>query len=222
MVFVEPPSAISTARAFLNASLVRILSGVISFASKSITAMPASFARRILSEYGAGIVPLPGSPMPMASVRQFIVFAVNKPAHEPQVGQARLSNSLSSSSVIVPAPTEPTASKTLIRSISLPLYFPASIGPPLTATVGMFIRAAAISMPGVTLSQLGIRTSASKRWASTISSTESAMISRLGSEYFIPAWFIAMPSQTPIVENSNGVPPASRIPALTASAILSR
>jgi hypothetical protein len=36
----------------------------------------------------AGMVPLPGSPIPMASVRQFMELAVNMPAQEPQVGQA--------------------------------------------------------------------------------------------------------------------------------------
>ena len=42
-------------------------------------------------------------------------------------------------------------------------------------------------------------------------STLSAMISRLASEYFMPEWPIAMPSQTAIVLNSYGTPPASRI-----------
>ena len=38
----------------------------------------------------------------------------------------------------------------------------------------------------------------------------------------MPAWFIAMPSQMPMVANSSGVPPAMRTPALTASATLRR
>ena len=46
----------------------------------------------------------------------------------------------------------------------------------------MFSRSAAISMPGVILSQLEMQTSASAQWAFTMYSTESAMISRLGSE----------------------------------------
>ena len=33
----------------------------------------------------------------------------------------------------------------------------------------------------------------------------------------MPSWFMAMPSQMPITPNSNGVPPAARTPALTAS-----
>ena len=48
--------------------------------------------------------------------------------------------------------------------------------------VGMFRRMAAISMPGVILSQLEMHTSASAQWALTMYSTESAMISRDGRE----------------------------------------
>ena len=56
------------------------------------------------------------------------------------------------------------------------------MGPPLTKTVGTLSRMAAMSMPGVTLSQLLMHTRASARWARTIYSTLSAMSSRLGSE----------------------------------------
>ncbi|CKY13706.1 Uncharacterised protein [Mycobacterium tuberculosis] len=59
---------------------------------------------------------------------------------------------------------------------------PASIGPPETKTVGMLSRIAAISMPGVILSQLEMHTSASAQCALTMYSTASAISSRLGSE----------------------------------------
>jgi hypothetical protein len=59
---------------------------------------------------------------------------------------------------------------------------PASIGPPETKTAGTFSRRAAISMPGVILSQLEMQTNASAQWAFTMYSTESAMSSRDGSE----------------------------------------
>ena len=59
---------------------------------------------------------------------------------------------------------------------------PDSIGPPETKIVGMFSRSAASSMPGVILSQLLMQTSASALCPLTMYSTESAMISRLGSE----------------------------------------
>ena len=59
---------------------------------------------------------------------------------------------------------------------------PASIGPPETKTAGMFSRIAAISMPGVILSQLEMQTIASAQCALTMYSTLSAMSSREGSE----------------------------------------
>ena len=144
------------------------------------------------------------------------------PAHDPHPGQAVSSSSLSSSSVIFPALTPPTPSNTVIRSVSFSPFFPAIMGPPLIKTAGMLSLIAAISIPGTILSQFGIRTRPSKGWAIAMTSTESAISSRLESEYFIPSWFIAIPSQTPMVGNSMGVPPAIRIPAFTASAIVSR
>ena len=59
---------------------------------------------------------------------------------------------------------------------------PASIGPPETKTTGMFSRSAAISMPGVILSQLEMQTMASAQCALTMYSTLSAISSRDGSE----------------------------------------
>src|SRR3954453_20659071 len=46
---------------------------------------------------------------------------------------------------------------------------------------------------------------------------ESAISSRDSSENFMPSWFMLMPSDTEIVENSRGVPPASAIPVFAAS-----
>ena len=151
-----------------------------------------------------------------------MVLAVNMPEHEPQPGQADCSISLSSSSVMVPALTEPTPSKMWFRSTGWPLNLPASMGPPLTKMAGTLSRTAAISMPGTILSQLGMKTRASKAWPSAMISTVSAMSSRLGRLYFMPAWFMAMPSQSAMVLNSNGTPPPARTPSLTASAIVRR
>ena len=75
--------------------------------------------------------------------------------------------------------------------------------------VGMFTRSAPMSMPGTILSQFGTQMSASKQCARATVSTLSAISSRLGREYFMPACAIAMPSQTAIVLNSIGTPPAS-------------
>ncbi len=46
-------------------------------------------------------------------------------------------------------------------------------------------------------------------------STESAISSRLGSEYSMPPWPIAMPSSTAMVLNSRGTAPAARIASAT-------
>src|SRR3546814_4336813 len=47
----------------------------------------------------ASVEPLPGSDNPKASVRQFIELAVNIPEHDPQVGHAARSISVTSSSL---------------------------------------------------------------------------------------------------------------------------
>ena len=69
-----------------------------------------------------------------------------------------------------------------IRSTPRPRKLPASIGPPETNIVGMFSRMAAMSIPGVILSQLLMHTKASALCALTMYSTLSAMISREGNE----------------------------------------
>ena len=76
------------------------------------------------------------------------------------------------------------------------------MGPPEAKIVGMFSRMAPMSIPGTTLSQLGMQIMASKGWAMPMISTLSAMISRLGREYFMPVWPMAMPSHTAMVLNS--------------------
>src|SRR5690606_34189841 len=127
----------------------------------------------------ASTVPLPGRLRPSASVRQFIELAVNMPEQEPQVGQALRSISLTSSSVALLS-TAITIASTRSSLCSDSLVLPASIGPPETNTTGTFSRIAAISMPGVILSQLEMQTMASAQCALTMYSTESAMMSREG------------------------------------------
>ena len=61
-------------------------------------------------------------------------------------------------------------------------YPPDAIAPPVRDTAGMSNLAAAMSIPGVTLSQLLKRTKPSRRCACAITSTESATSSRLGKE----------------------------------------
>ena len=85
---------------------------------------------------------------------------------------------------------------------------PASIGPPETKIAGILRRSAAISIPGVILSQLEMQTRASAQWAFTMYSTLSAISSREGRLYSIPPCPMAMPSSTAIVLNSLATPPA--------------
>lgn len=145
------------------------------------------------------MVPLPGKASPMASVSEFIELAVNMPEQLPQPGQAQPSSSATSSSL-----TDGSAPFTIavIRSAFSPRQRPASMGPPEQNTVGMLSLIAAMSMPGVTLSQLEMQIIASALWALTIYSTESAMMSRLGNEYSMPSWPMAIPSSMAIVLNS--------------------
>ncbi len=108
-------------------------------------------------------------------------FAVNMPEHDPQVGQADRSMTSTSASLTFSSAAATMASiRSIERILPLTLTLPDSIGPPETNTVGMLIRSAAISMPGVILSQLEMHTMASAQWALTMYSTLSAMISRDG------------------------------------------
>ena len=190
--------------------------GRTSSAKSFITCIPAVFARRTRSAYTAGIVPFPGRPRPRTSVKQFMEFAVNIPEQEPQPGQELPSISASSSSLIRFAFLAPTASNTVFKS----LWLMESIGPPDTKIHGRFRRRAAINIPGTILSQFGINTRASKQCAFTIHSMVSAISSRELKEKCIPSWPMAIPSQTPMVLNSIGVPPAARTPSFTARAMV--
>ena len=119
----------------------------------------------------------------MASIKVFIELAVNIPEHDPPLGQAEHSISISFSSVIFPVSNSPTASKAVAKSIDVPsLSFPAFIGPPLTKIVGTLTRKAPIIIPGVILSQFGMHIIASSLWAFITVSIDEAMISRLGRE----------------------------------------
>ena len=110
---------------------------------------------------------------------------MNIPEQEPQVGQAASSIRSMSSSLTSSATASVIAVIRLSRLRTLPStssVVPPSIGPPETKTVGMFSRRAALSMPGVILSQLEMQTSASAQWALTMYSTLSLIRSREGSE----------------------------------------
>ena len=150
---------------------------------RSTIILPAFFTSSNLEGSVANIVPFPGRASPITSKRQFIELAVNIPEQEPQVGQPFSSRSFKSSSSISPVLYLPTPSNTETRSTFSPfLLVPASIGPPETNTVGIFILSAAMSMPGTILSQLEIQIKPSSLCDSATVSTLSAISSRLANE----------------------------------------
>jgi hypothetical protein len=110
-------------------------------------------------------------------------FAVNMPAQEPQVGQALRSKASLSSAVAFGFSATVIVSTASILSVSpAHVTLPASMAPPETNTQGMLRRSAAISIPGVILSQLEMQTIASAQCAFTMYSMLSAIRSREGSE----------------------------------------
>src|SRR5215469_17448443 len=103
------------------------------------------------------------------------------PEQEPQVGQAERSITSTSLSLTLSSAAATMASiRSTARFLPLRSILPDSIGPPETNTAGMFSRIAAISMPGVILSQLDTQIMASAQCALTMYSTESAISSRDG------------------------------------------
>ena len=215
---VEPAVAITTVAAFRNAVLVMICRGGSPAASAATTASPVRRARSVRSAETAGADASPGSVMPSASAQADMVLAVYIPAHDPAPGQAARSTASRSASDILPAECSPTASNTSWIVSDRPSACPGRMVPPYRNAAGTSSRAQAISMPGSDLSQPAIVTSASNCSAFTISSTESAMTSRLTSEAFMPSVPMEMPSETAMVPNSSGTAPACRTPSLAAAA----
>ena len=82
----------------------------------------------------------------------------------------------------------------------------------------MSTRASAISAAGTVLSQPTMQTSASKSWACTISSIESAITSREISDARIPGVPCDWLSETAIVLKPSGTPPAALTPSPTRAA----
>ena len=82
----------------------------------------------------------------------------------------------------------------------------------------MSSRASAMAAPGMVLSQPTRQTRPSNRCPRATSSIESAITSRETSEARMPSVPIDTPSDTAMVLNSMGVPPASRMPRLTCTA----
>jgi len=166
---------------------------------------PAGVGEVVQAGVDGGADAEPGSDMPRASATDAMVLAVNMPAQAPTVGQALRSIRDNSSAVNEPAAWAPTASNTLTMSRASPLEpRPGEMLPPYRNTLGRLTRAAAMSMPGRDLSQPAKVTRASNRSACIITSTESAMISRLTRDARIPSWPMEMPSLMAMVMNSRG------------------
>ena len=110
MPLVDPPTAFKTVIAFSNASNDSISLGRIPVSSKFAHANPVSYTIFLRLSSSAGGDALPGSPRPIASDMDAIVFAVNIPPHEPALGHAVFSISLRSSMLIFPESYAPTAS----------------------------------------------------------------------------------------------------------------
>src|SRR5262249_16097172 len=128
-----------------------------------------------------------------ASLRQFMLLAVNMPEHDPHVGHADRSMVASSSSLTMSSPEaiiESMRSSLRVRGLPtrscVPMILPPHMGPPDHKMVGMLRRTEAMSIPAVILSQLEMQKSASSQCALTMYSTLSAMSSRLGREYNMP------------------------------------
>lgn len=118
-VFDEPPMAISSTRALRNDFAVTksfARGGFSIFASSTIRrAARRQYSTR--SGESAAMVPLPGSAMPSASQRQFMLFAVNIPEQEPGPGQAVHSSSWSCASSILSTTRAATPSKIEFKSV---------------------------------------------------------------------------------------------------------
>jgi len=117
--------------------------------------------------------------------------------------------------VSFPAANAPTPSNTSWIVTSRPRNVPGNADPPYVKTPGTFTRAMAMREPGIVLSHPAHVTRASYPCACMTSSIESAITSRLTRDARIPSEPIAIPSDTAIVRNSRGVPPAVRTPSFT-------
>ena len=183
---------------------------------------PQARATTVLRGSVAGTSPAAMGATPRNARVVAMVLAVNWPPQAPAPGQARSSSARRSLSLMVPAAWAPTASNTSRMVTSRPWKRPGKMGPPYSTRPGRSRRARAMTAAGMVLSQPTSITDASNRWPMTASSIESAMTSRDTSDACIPSVPMVTPSDTEMVLNSMGVPPASRMPSLTAWARLRR
>ncbi len=127
---VEPPWAITTAMAFSKAFRVRIWRAVRPAAIASASTRAEAAVLSAFSASTADIVDEPGRLIPIASIADDMVLAVNIPPQAPAPGQAFFSISISSSRGSLPATCCPRASKTLTMVRSRPPWCPGLMVPP--------------------------------------------------------------------------------------------
>jgi len=215
---VEPPVAATEAMALSIEARVTKVRGRTSRRTRSMTSSPVRRAASSFLGSTAGISLSPAGERPMNSMTMLMVLAVYWPPQAPAPGQATDSIAYSSLAGTLPAPKPPIASYTDTMSWSWPWYWPGRMVPLYRVTVGMSSRPAAMAAPGPVLSHPKRHTRPSNRWPRATSSMESAMTSRLTRDAFMPSVPMVTPSLTEMVLNSMGVPPAARMPSLTAAA----
>ncbi len=175
--FVEPPIAALVMIAFSKALRVSTSDSNIFSFTISTMRMPDICAKTFLRASTAGIAALSGSERPNDSTMLAIVEAVPITAQCPRLRPMQASATRSSSLLISPERTASLNRQTSLVPISLPLYFPVSMGPPETTSVGIFTLHAPITNEGVVLSQPHINTTPSIGLARIDSST--SMLARL-------------------------------------------
>ena len=159
---VDPPIAELTRIAFRNAARVRMSDGFRSAATISTMRRPVSQAHSWRSRCGAGIAAEPGSDIPRASVRLFIVVAVPMVLQNPVEGAELATSLINWALSISPAASISRAFHTIVpEPVRSPLNQPLSMGPTDSAIAGMLTVAAAISAAGVVLSQPMVSTTPS-------------------------------------------------------------
>ena len=115
----------------------------------------------------------PGSCIPRASAREFIVVAVPMVLQYPTEGAELATSSIKPSSSISPAARSSRAFHTMVPDpVRCPLNQPFNMGPTDNAMAGIFTVAAAIKRAGVVLSQPIFRTTPSIGYPKSVSTSE--------------------------------------------------
>ncbi len=215
---VEPPMAASATIALWNEPIVTMSDRRRSASMMSTISRPVScdFSSRRLS--GAGVPARPGMIVPSASATSAMVEAVPIVLQCPRLRIIDDSDFMKSACESVPPRTSSLRRHTSVPHPSgSPRKWPVSIGPPGTTIAGRSTDAAAISSDGIVLSQPPSSTTPSMGFARSISSVAIAAMLR---HSIAVGRTCVSPRET--TGRFSGMPPASKMPALTCSATSSR